>query len=70
MSGIDHIAHDPVARQSLHRQTGGKPCAWCGRKDRMTFFYVVEPDDSLGCESVPASAKAFCNLDCRRSYLS
>jgi hypothetical protein len=70
MSGIDHVAHDAFARQSLHRETSDKPCAWCGQTaiDRPNYTYTVESDDSNGCRMTPRSTPAFCNLDCLRSH--
>ena len=65
----DHVRHDGFARESLHRETSGKACAWCGQKGpKPNYTYTVEGDAEAGCVRPRAGAKAFCNLECYDSY--
>lgn len=68
------VAHDAFRRQSLGRAcVGAGTCDWCGQLRRNLFAYRVEGDDGfvplLG-QPVGAENKAFCNLDCFKSYSS
>lgn len=72
--GWVQISHDPFARESLLRRIvvcfgPHRNCAWCGghRPGGQTLFqYGVEPDDRP--QQPLWDSKAFCSLDCRRSY--
>ena len=64
----DHVRHDAFARESLHRETSDKPCAWCGQRPRPTYTYTVEGDDRMLCVHPRPGTRSFCNLECLDAY--
>ena len=65
-----HVAHDPYARWTLHRESvagDGSGCQWCGRRPHTLYRYAGESDAVWRCPTI-RPGPAFCGLDCYRAY--
>ena len=64
-----HVARDPFARGSYHREsTGSGKCWWCGQRKTQLFEYFWERDAGRCPPVEKFGGPRFCNFECFDAY--